>query len=80
MEEHLGYTKHSSSGRNSGNSRNGSSRKTLKGDHGEVEIKTPRDRNGAFEPKFVKKGQTRLDLRQQLLGHVGIGQRRRGQL
>ena len=60
MEEHLGYTKHSSSGRNSGNSRNGSSRKTLKGDHGEVEIKTPRDRNGAFEPKFVKKGQTRL--------------------
>jgi len=60
MEEHLGYAKHSSSGKNSGNSRNGSSRKTLKGDHGEVEIETPRDRNGDFEPKFVKKGQTRL--------------------
>jgi len=60
MEEHLGYAKHSSSGHNSGNSRNGSSRKTLKGDHGEVEIETPRDRNGGFDPQFVKKGQTRL--------------------
>ena len=60
MEEHLGYAKHSFAGHNSGNSRNGSSSKTLKGDHGEVEIETPRDRNGAFEPQFVKKGQTRL--------------------
>ncbi len=60
MEEHLGYSKHSSSGHNTGNSRNGSSRKTLKGDHGEVEIETPRDRNGGFDPQFVKKGQTRL--------------------
>ncbi len=60
MEEHLGYAKHSLSGHNSGNSRNGSSRKTLKGDHGEVEIETPRDRNGGFDPQFVKKGQTRL--------------------
>ncbi len=60
MEEHLGYAKHSSSGHNSGNSRNGSSHKTLKGDHGEVEIETPRDRNGGFDPQFVKKGQTRL--------------------
>jgi len=60
MEEHLGYAKHSSSGRNTGNSHNGSSRKTLKGDHGEVEVETPRDRNGHFDPQFVKKGQTRL--------------------
>jgi len=60
MEEHLGYAKHSSSGRSSGNSRNGLSSKTLKGDHGEVEIETPRDRNGSFDPQFVRKGQTRL--------------------
>ena len=60
MEDHLGYAKHSTAGHNSGNSRNGSSSKTLKGDHGEVEIETPRDRNGVFEPQFVKKGQTRL--------------------
>jgi len=45
MEEHLGYGKHEARGRGSGNSRNGLSRKTLKGDHGAVEIETPRDRN-----------------------------------
>jgi putative transposase len=60
LDDHLGYTKHSVAGRGSGNSRNGSSTKTLKGDHGEVEIATPRDRNGTFEPQLVSKGQTRL--------------------
>mgnify|MGYP001070057245 FL=1 len=60
MEEHLGYTKHSPQGHNTGNNRNGHSRKRLIGDHGEVEIETPRDRNGEFEPQFVRKGQTRL--------------------
>ncbi len=60
MEEHLGYAKHSPEGRGSGNSRNGSSKKTLKGQMGEVEILTPRDRAGTFSPQFVKKGQTRL--------------------
>lgn len=60
MEEHLGYQKHSVDGNNSGNSRNGTSPKILKGNHGEVQINTPRDRNGEFEPQFVKKGETRL--------------------
>lgn len=60
MEAHLGYEKHDVRGRGTGNSRNGYSRKTLKGDHGEVEIDTPRDRNGSFEPQLVRKGQTRL--------------------
>ena len=60
MEAHLGYEKHDARGRGTGNSRNGYSRKTLKGDHGEVEIDTPRDRNGSFEPQLVRKGQTRL--------------------
>lgn len=60
MDEHLGYEKHEARGRGTGNSRNGRSRKTLKGDHGEVEIETPRDRNGTFEPQLVRKGQTRL--------------------
>ena len=60
MEEHLGYTKNSPRGHNTGNNRNGHSRKRLIGDHGEVEIETPRDRNGQFEPQLVKKGQTRL--------------------
>ena len=60
MEEHLGYAKHDPKGRGSGNSRNGLSRKRLKGDHGEIEIETPRDRDSSFEPQFIQKGQTRL--------------------
>ncbi|WP_428637245.1 transposase, partial [Shewanella sp.] len=60
LDDHLGYEKHSPRGRGSGNSRNGSSKKRLKSQHGEVEITTPRDRNSSFEPQFVRKGQTRL--------------------
>jgi transposase-like protein len=60
LDEHLGYEKHAPAGRGSGNSRNGTTAKRLKGQHGEVPIETPRDRNGSFEPQFVRKGQTRL--------------------
>jgi transposase-like protein len=60
MEDHLGYTKHATEGHNTGNSRNGYSSKTLKGNHGEVEIDIPRDRNGSFDPQLIRKGQTRL--------------------
>ena len=56
---HLGYEKHDPAGHNSGNSRNGASRKKLKGDFGEIELETPRDRNGTFEPKIVERHQTR---------------------
>jgi len=59
MKSHLGYGKHDPAGANSGNSRNGVTRKTLKGDFGEVEIETPRDRKGEFEPQLVRKNQTR---------------------
>jgi len=51
MDEHLGYEKHDPAGRGSGNSRNGSTPKKLKGQHGEVEIATPRDRAGTFDPQ-----------------------------
>lgn len=60
LEEHLGYEKHSPKGRSTSNSRNGYSPKRLKGQHGEVFIETPRDREGSFEPQIVRKGQTRL--------------------
>ena len=60
MEQHLGYPKHSPIGHHTGNSRNGTTPKILKGDHGEVLIETPRDRNGTFEPEIVRKGQTRM--------------------
>ena len=58
MNEHLGYEKHSSEGINSGNSRNGKSPKTVKSSFGEMDINTPRDRNGEFDPVIVKKRQT----------------------
>jgi putative transposase len=60
LTEHLGYEKHDPVGQGSGNSRNGKTRKKLKGDFGELELETPRDRNGSFEPKIVAKGQTRF--------------------
>jgi transposase-like protein len=55
--EHLGYPKHDPSGKNSGNSRNGSSRKTLKTNLGEVPLDIPRDRNATFDPIIVPKHQ-----------------------
>lgn len=58
MEEHLGYAKHATEGRNGGNSRNGTSSKTVRGDFGAVELETPRDRQGSFEPQLVKKRQS----------------------
>src|ERR1700744_5863930 len=59
MTEHLGYAKHDPSGKNSGNSRNGATRKTVRGDFGTIELETPRDRNGEFAPKIIQKNQTR---------------------
>lgn len=61
MTHHLGYEKHAPAGRNSGNSRNGATVKKLAGELGEIELATPRDRTGEFEPRIVAKGQRRLD-------------------
>src|SRR5215216_3848159 len=55
ITHHLGYKKHSSEGKNSGNSRNGSATKTLKGKRGQLQIDVPRDRTSEFEPQIVKK-------------------------
>jgi putative transposase len=60
ITEHLGYEKHDPAGNNSGNSRNGVTTKTLKGDFGEMPLETPRDRNGSYEPKIIGKSQTRF--------------------
>jgi transposase-like protein len=60
MEEHLGYAKHDAAGKNTGNSRNGKSRKSVRSVHGDIELEVPRDRNGSFEPKLVKKGEKQL--------------------
>ena len=58
---HLGYDKHDATGDNSGNSRNGTTPKTLKGEFGNLALETPRDRNGTFEPQIVAKGQRRFE-------------------
>jgi putative transposase len=60
LTTHLGYEKHDPAGYHSGNSRNGTSKKKLKGDFGEVDITVPRDRNASFEPQIVPKGETRF--------------------
>jgi putative transposase len=60
LTTHLGYEKHDPVGYGSGNSRNGKSRKQLKGDFGEVQIDVPRDRQASFEPQIVPKGETRF--------------------
>ncbi len=60
LNHHLGYEKHDVAGYHSGNSRNGKSTKTLKGEAGEMEIAVPRDRNGSFEPQLIEKHQTRF--------------------
>lgn len=60
LDEHLGYEKHDKSIKESTNSRNGYSSKTLKGNFGEVEIESPRDRQSTFEPQIIRKGQTRI--------------------
>jgi putative transposase len=60
LTDHLGFEKHDPAGHHSGNTRNGTGRKALKGDFGELELETPRDRQASFEPKIVAKGQTRF--------------------
>ncbi|WP_372460272.1 IS256 family transposase [Nocardia coffeae] len=60
LAEHLGYEKGDAAGRGSGNNRNGTTSKKVLTDIGAVEVNTPRDRNGSFEPKIVPKHARRL--------------------
>lgn len=61
MDQHLGYEKHDTSGKNSGNSRNGKSKKNIITDQGEIQIEIPRDRNSEYDPKIIKKHQRRFE-------------------
>ena len=61
MEAHLGYAPNDSTGNNSGNSRNGKTKKTVRSTNGDIELDIPRDRNGSFEPKLVRKGERQLN-------------------
>lgn len=55
LAAHLGYAKHDSKGNNSGNSRNGTTTKKVRSDHGEIKLTIPRDRKGTFTPVLVEK-------------------------
>jgi putative transposase len=59
LTDHLGHAKHDPVTHPSGNTRNGKSKKTLKGDFGALPIDIPRDRLGHFEPQLIPKHQTR---------------------
>jgi putative transposase len=59
MSNHLGHDKNQPVVNTSGNTRNGKSKKTLKGEFGELPIEIPRDRHGSFEPQLIPKHQTR---------------------
>ena len=59
MTEHLGHKKNAAVSNGTGNARNGKSRKTLKGEFGELSIEIPLDREGRFEPQLIPKHQTR---------------------
>jgi transposase-like protein len=61
LTDHLGYEPHREPPGGAGNTRNGSTAKTLQTEHGPVQVRTPRDREGSFEPKLVRKRQRRFE-------------------
>jgi transposase-like protein len=74
MNQHLGYEKYSPQGRNSGNSRNGTSEKSIESSLGEMKIEVPRDRNSSFEPVLVKKHQSDIsDFDQKIISMYARG-------
>jgi putative transposase len=60
LTDHLGYEKHDRAGRGSGNSRNGFTAKRLGTEVGDIDVATPRDRIGSFEPRLIPKGSRRV--------------------
>jgi putative transposase len=61
LTDHVGYEPHQEPPGGTGNTRNGSTPKTLITEHGRVGIDAPRDRDGSFEPRIVKKRQRRFE-------------------
>ena len=75
LDEDLGYSKYDYHNKNTENSRNGYSHKTVKTSAGEVEIAIPRDRNGEFEPQIIKKNETSLsgDIEEKIISMYAKG-------
>ena len=75
LDDELGYSKYDYRNKNTKNSRNGYSRKTLKTSGGSVEIAVPRDRNGGFEPQLIKKNKNTLsgDIEEKIISMYAKG-------
>lgn len=74
IEEHLGYTKHSVTGNNTGNSRNGYRKKIIKTKFGPTDLSIPRDRNGEYEPQIVKNYESSINgLEEQIIALYSKG-------
>ena len=58
MDDHLGYSKYDYKNKETDDSRNGYSPKTVTSSMGTIDLDIPRDRKGDFEPQIVKKNQT----------------------
>lgn len=75
MNEELGYSKYDYKNKEGNNSRNGYSRKTMHTNHGDMELKIPRDREGEFEPQVVKKYQNTVtqDMEERIISMYAKG-------
>lgn len=75
LDEELGYSKYDYQNKQTENSRNGHSEKTLKTSLGDLELSIPRDRKGEFDPQLVKKNQTSLsgDIEEKILSMYAKG-------
>lgn len=75
LDEELGYSKYDYRNKETDNSRNGHTEKTLKSSMGEIELTVSRDRNGEFEPQLVKKYQTSLsqDIEEKIISMYAKG-------
>ena len=75
LDEELGYSRYDYRNKNTENSRNGHSSKTLRTSFGDVEVAVPRDRKGAFEPQLLKKNQTSIsqDIEEKILSMYAKG-------
>lgn len=75
LDEELGYSKYDYRNKETDNSRNGHSSKKLKTSFGDVEISTPRDRKGEFEPQLLRKNQTSIsqDIEEKILSMYAKG-------
>jgi transposase-like protein len=78
LETELGYAKHDVKQKQTRNSRNGHSKKTVTSEYGEVDLAIPRDRLGEFEPVIVKKHQTQVTgIEDQIVSMYAKGMRTR---